>query len=325
MISSPGYSSGPLAAGARRERIGVLDLQRGRLIAALIAAVEARGYAAVTVGELLSRARISRKTFYEVFVDLDDCFLAAFEQTTAHARELLQAAYETERGWRAGTRAALLSLLTAMEDDRGLAKLCIVEAFGAGPRVLERRAQLLADLAQMIAGGRAIAKAGYEPSPLSPQATAGGIAELLHARLLREDPARLTDLLGPLMSVIVLPYVGRAAAYSELDAPVPRVRRARPRESVARDLDPLAQLNMRITYRTVRVLSAIAQTPGASNRQVAEGAGIVDQGQMSKLLARLERLALIENAGPDLGNRNVNAWSLAPLGSRVQRATSGRP
>ena len=47
---------------------------------------------------------------------------------------------------------------------------------------------------------------------------------------------------------------------------------------------------MRLTYRTVRVLMVIAGHAGASNREIAQGSGIVDQGQISKLLARLERL-----------------------------------
>lgn len=325
VTSKRGRSSAPQPAGARPEPMNVLDLQRSRLIAALIAAVEADGYAAVTVGEVLSRSRISRKTFYEAFVDLEDCFLAAFEQAVARAHHVARAACAGERGWRSSTHAALLGLLTAMDQERGLAKLCIVDALAAGPRVLERRSQLLAELALAIDGGRALAKAGHEPAMLAPQAIAGGLAELLHTRLLREDPAPLTDLLGPLMSIIVLPYLGRAAAFRELEAPVPRVRRTEPADSSARDLDPLARLPMRVTYRTVRVLSAIAQTPAASNRQVAEDAGIADQGQMSKLLARLERLGLVENAGRDHGNHGVNAWCLTDLGAQVQRAAKGHP
>ncbi len=52
---------------------------------------------------------------------------------------------------------------------------------------------------------------------------------------------------------------------------------------------------MRLTYRTVRVLMAIAELPGGSNREVAERAGIVDQGQISKMLTRLEYQGLIVN------------------------------
>jgi hypothetical protein len=63
-------------------------------------------------------------------------------------------------------------------------------------------------------------------------------------------------------------------------------------ESIASD--PLRRLGMRLTCRTVRVLLAVADTPGGSNRQVADGSGIGDQGQISKLLARLHGLGLIE-------------------------------
>ena len=52
---------------------------------------------------------------------------------------------------------------------------------------------------------------------------------------------------------------------------------------------------MRLTYRTVRVLLAIAQHPGASNRQIGEDAGVHDQGQISKLLTRLHKLGLVDN------------------------------
>lgn len=325
VTSSEGCSRRPRAVGDGRERLKVLELQRSRLIVALISAVEARGYSAITVGEVLSRARVSRKTFYEAFTDLEDCFLAAFEQTTVHARKLAQAAYAGERGWRSGTRAALLSLLTAMEQERGAAKLCIVYALVAGPRVLERRVQLLAELARAIDGGRAVARSGREPAALGPQATAGGIAELLHARLLSDDPAPLPDLLGPLMSIIVLPYLGRAAADRELDAPAPGALRTTPPDSSVRERDPFARLNMRVTYRTVRVLSAIAQTPAGSNREVAEDAGIVDKSQISKLLARLERLGLIENAVLYRGSHGVNAWRLTELGTQILGATRGRP
>ena len=47
---------------------------------------------------------------------------------------------------------------------------------------------------------------------------------------------------------------------------------------------------MRLTYRTVRVLGAVGEHPGASNREIAERAGISDQGQISKLLYAPGRL-----------------------------------
>jgi DNA-binding MarR family transcriptional regulator len=90
-------------------------------------------------------------------------------------------------------------------------------------------------------------------------------------------------------------------------------------QPVARD--PMAGLDMRLTYRTVRVLSAIRERPGASNREVADGAGITDQGQISKLLARLHGLGLIENLDRLPGKGAPNEWRLTERGERVERAT----
>ncbi len=77
---------------------------------------------------------------------------------------------------------------------------------------------------------------------------------------------------------------------------------------------------MRITYRTVRVLMGIAASPDASNRKIASGAGISDQGQVSKLLARLEHLGLIENTGAGPIKGAPNAWRLTQRGEQVEQA-----
>ena len=82
---------------------------------------------------------------------------------------------------------------------------------------------------------------------------------------------------------------------------------------------------VRLTYRTLLVLRALgsqdAEAPGMSNRDVANAAGIADQGQASKLLARLSRHGLIVNERSSAhrdGERN--AWRLTERGMRVERA-----
>ncbi len=76
---------------------------------------------------------------------------------------------------------------------------------------------------------------------------------------------------------------------------------------------------MRLTYRTARVLGVVAQNVGVSNRLVADNAGITDQGQVSKLLARLQRLGLLVNTGEGHSRGERNAWQLTLLGERVTR------
>lgn len=310
-----------------RDRAKLVALRRLRMIAAAIVVVEADGYRGLTIAKVITRAGVSQNSFYDVFGDRDDCFLAAFEHTLARAREIAKETYRAETDWRSGMRAAVLVLLREMERERGLARLCIVETLAAGRPVLDRRAQALAQLAQAIDEGRARARSHSRPQSLIAQGVVGAMATLLHTRLLRDDPAPLTDMLGPLMAMIVLPYLGRAAACAELDAPPARApRRGRgpldPMAFAGQEGDLLNELDMRLTYRTVRVLAAIAQAPGASNREIAAGAGISDPAQMSKLLARLAGLDLIENVNPRRGPRGTNAWRLTPRGLRLQRATN---
>jgi DNA-binding IclR family transcriptional regulator len=79
---------------------------------------------------------------------------------------------------------------------------------------------------------------------------------------------------------------------------------------------------MRLTSRTLLVLAAISERPGASNRQIADVAGIHDQGQISRLLGRLERLGLIANDGAGHVKGEANAWGLTPKGKEVEAALS---
>jgi DNA-binding MarR family transcriptional regulator len=180
--------------------------------------------------------------------------------------------------------------------------------------VLEHRAEIVARLVEVVDGGRGLAK--VPPPPLTAEGVLGGAFALVHARLLQRDPVPLTGLLGPLMGLILGPYLGPAAARREIGRPAPKFSRAQRREHS----DPLRGLDMRLTYRTVRVLVAVGAQPGASNRTVANAAGVEDQGQISKLLRRLETLGLIDNTGRGHTKGEPNAWTLTARGSEVAQA-----
>jgi len=289
------------------------------MITAMIDVVSERGRSNATVAHVVARSGVSRRTFYEVFADFEDCFLAALDQSIARASEYVLGAYEPAAKWRTRTRAGLIGLLEFLEDEPAMGHLCIVETLGAGPKVHERRQGVLDAAIAAVDEGRREARSATALPPLTSEGVVGGVLSVLHARLIEHRDA-LLELTGSLMGMIVLPYLGPAAAHRESSLPTPE-RRARAR---AASSDPLRDLEMRLTYRTVRVLLSIAASPGASNREVGAAAGIDDQGQISKLLSRLERLGLIENSGAGQVRGAPNAWGLTKKGVEVEQLVVGQ-
>jgi AcrR family transcriptional regulator len=300
--------------GLRREHVS--EIQRARILAATFEVCGERGASGLTVALIVARAGVSRRTFYELFSSREDCFLAAFDDAIDRIAAVVVPAYQQPSKWRERIRASLTALLQFLDDEPGTGRLVVVETLGAGANALERRSRVLAQVITAVDRGRSEAKKGNGPPPLTAEGLAGAVLSVIHARMLAGDRRPLVELVNPLMSTIVLPYLGAAAARRELTRPVPKAP-ARPRPVNG---DPSRELQMRLTYRTVRVLMAVAANPGSSNRMVADGAGIKDQGQISKLLHRLERLGLIGNDGAGRLPGGPNAWRLTERGAQIERA-----
>ncbi len=300
-------------SGAVRAQLA--DLQRARLLSAMFDVAMERGVGNVTVAHVVERSGTSRRTFYELFRDRDDCFLAAFEQALHLAARRVLPAYESQDAWRERIAAGLGALLVFLEEEPAIGKLLIVESLSAGSRTLDVRRRVVAQITDAIDGGRGEAKAA-SPPPLTAEGAVGAVLSLIHTRLVEKDGEPLVALLNSLMSMIVLPYLGAAVARRELDRPAPKLD-SRSHESSQLAADPFKAAGMRLTYRTVRALMAIVDNPGASNRLIGQSAGIDDQGQISKLLSRLQRIGLISNEGLGPGQGAPNAWRLSEKGWNV--------
>lgn len=298
----------------------VADIQRARLLAAAVSVAGELGAASFTVAAVVERAGVSRRTFYEFFRGSEDCLLAAIDYALARARARVLDASSGVQGWPAQLRAAVEALLGFFDEQSAPARLLIVEWLAAGPRALERRRGVLAQVTDAVERGAAQSGRPTTPSSLLAEGVVGGAAGLLHARLLAGTPVRMLELAGPVMSMLVLPHLGAEAARRELERPVSAASSAETVEPVA--ANPLRNLQIRVTYRTMRVLAALAAQPGASNRMVATAAGVSDQGQISKLLRRLERRGLVQNArSSTLASRGApNSWTLTSKGQLIERS-----
>jgi AcrR family transcriptional regulator len=301
----------------------LVEIQRARLIAGAVCAIEEFGYAQTTVGHITRRASVSRRTFYELFANREDCLAAVMEDLLGQiGRELAEASIE-DLPWRERIRAGLWAILSLFDREPALARVCVVQALRGGPRVLERREEILRGLARVVDEGRNEGARGGGCSQLTAEGVVGAAFAIVYARLLRGERKPLTGLLGELMGIVVLPYMGAAAARREQSrrAPVSPKRAAGARAAHEPVVgDPLEGVSMRLTYRTARVLEGVAGHPGASNREVATCAGINDPGQVSKLLRRLESLGLLANTGEGHAKGEPNAWGLTPKGRRIAQS-----
>jgi AcrR family transcriptional regulator len=305
-------------SGLARDQVA--EIQRVRLLAGALGAVEEYGYTDTTVARITARARVSRRTFYELFANTEACLAALIEDALAQLERELAAADLDNLPWRERVRGGLAVILAFFDCEPALARVCVVQALRAGSPVLERREALLARLARVVDEGRGEGSRAGDCTPLTAEGLVGAAFGILYARLSRGEAPPLLELTGELMGMIVLPYMGPAAARREQGRPVPQAPAlavGRSRSLAAAQPDPLQGLQMRLTYRTAQVLQGISELPGVSNRRVADYAGIHDQGQVSKLLRRLERLGLIANGGAGHSKGEANAWTLTPLGGQV--------
>jgi AcrR family transcriptional regulator len=318
------HASDPVASG-RRAGHGIAEMQRARLLAGAVGAVGEHGYSEASVARITERARVSRRTFYEFFENREECLLAALDRAVERiAAEIATASLE-RCSWRERLRGGLWVILCFFDREPALARLCIVESQRGEQIVLERRQELVTWLAGIVDEGYGEdSRSGYAGA-LTGQGVVGAVLQVLQSRLLEADTAPLADLLGQLMGLIVLPYLGIAIARREQARPAPAKAPSDVMDGqreVTFTSEPLAGLPMRLTYRTARVLEALCAHPASSNRQVADLADIHDQGQVSKLLARLERVGLLANTGEGHTKGEPNAWRLTALGERVTRHLS---
>ena len=309
-----------------RTRIG--EIQRSRLLAGAAATIDELGYPRATVGQMTARARVSRRTFYQMFANRDECFAAVLEEVAAVVGAELAAADLESLPWHERVREGLWRVLAFLDREPALARVCVVQALRAGPLVLERREAVLAHLAAAADEGREEGARGEGLTPLTAEGLVGAAFAIVYSRLSHRDGEPLTGLLAELMAMIVLPYLGPAVAHRErtrqaLTAPTVTPRTpapAAPRSAA----DPLADVNLRLTHRTARVLEGVGELGGRgsdpSNREVATFAGITDPGQISKLLRRLERLGLLRNAGAGHAKGEPNAWALTDKGQQVTQS-----
>jgi AcrR family transcriptional regulator len=168
----------------------VQAFQRERLLRAVVAAVAEAGYPAVTVADIVRRAKVSRAAFYTHFADKEDCFLAATQQggllMVSQVVEATRAAGPTATDEEI-LRAACRAFLTFVADEPEFARVFYIDMPAAGPRAVQRLEAAQHQYADLNQTWHERARARNPDWPAVPYeaylALAGATAELVRVKV----------------------------------------------------------------------------------------------------------------------------------------------
>jgi AcrR family transcriptional regulator len=185
-------------------RAVVHEVQRGRLLDALAEVIAEEGYLDTTVHKILKRAGISRRTFYEIFTDKEDCFLVAYQEAADHVLVLVQRACRLGGTPEVRIENSLRALLEFVEQEPKVARMCIVEVLAAGEKARARRAKTMERLTGLVADTLQERYENHE-ALLRARVLTGGIHEMVYDALARGDVKGISELAGEVVTFHLAP------------------------------------------------------------------------------------------------------------------------
>jgi AcrR family transcriptional regulator len=193
----------------------VTESQRARIIQAMVEAVAERGYQETRVVDVVEGAGVSRATFYDLFDDIEDCFLATYDHVSARLFESASEGFneDPDAPWPDRVRAAMAAFLDLLAEWPEGARLAIVEVLAAGPKALARRDAVLRQFTEFVDAGRN--QATQELPGITAVAIVGGVQELLYSEVLHGATSHLPARLPDIVYWITQPFIGPEAASRE--------------------------------------------------------------------------------------------------------------
>jgi AcrR family transcriptional regulator len=124
--------------GLSREQVEAS--QRTRLLQATIELGTERGFASLTLSDIVQRAGVARSTFYEYFADKQQCYLEAFDYAADRLLEHVLAIGPPPAGdFASPVDGYIARLLELALEEPGLVRLVATDAEALGPAAAERQ------------------------------------------------------------------------------------------------------------------------------------------------------------------------------------------
>jgi AcrR family transcriptional regulator len=185
------------------------DLQRRRIIDAMIESCAEKTYAATTIADIVKRASISRTTFYKRFANKRACFDAALDASIVEIQVAAAAAHTPTDPPAEAVRKAVGAALELMAEEPAMTQLVVSDAITVEPAILERYRSLVIHALEDL-----WARAADSPRPekADPLLAFGRVQVLIFNQIAAGGTDRLPDLLPEIVYIALLPFAGHDEA-----------------------------------------------------------------------------------------------------------------
>jgi AcrR family transcriptional regulator len=183
------------------------------MLQGVAAAAAEKGYARLAVADVIERAGVSRKTFYEHFANKEECFLAAYDAGVEALLAAIDAAVTAASSWLEAVHAGTRCYLEMLAANPAFAHTFLIEVQGAGAAAIARRTAVHRRFAEQLAGTHRQARRALgslpEPPPHAFRACVGAVHELVVDHLLAQGAETLPELEDRLVDIELRLLVGR--------------------------------------------------------------------------------------------------------------------
>jgi AcrR family transcriptional regulator len=184
------------------------------MLRAVADAVADSGFARVTVADVISRAGVSRETFYEHFADKEDCFIAALDEGARVLHEILAAVVASGAEDPVDQLDRMLkAYLNTLAAEPAFAKAFLIDAYGAGSRATACRIELQRQFVDLVAEIFSTTEAD-SPGRFACEALVASVSSMVTVRV---GSGRLEELPGLREPIVAL--VRRVAGAGEAADP----------------------------------------------------------------------------------------------------------
>ncbi len=193
-----------VAMEARLER----EDDRAHVLRSALELAALEGYGNLTPMRIADEAGVSIDTFFDLFDDMEVCFLAAIEKLSEEVREIVSDPALVSSQWPAAVHRALDALMRYFAARPAYAQTIATGVFAMGRRAVDLNADLACEVAAKLTAGAP----GPPLTRLAQEGIEGAIWHTIYCQTTKGGTGALPELSDYLAYVVLAPFLGAEKA-----------------------------------------------------------------------------------------------------------------